>query len=111
MKGPKIFTFAVENIPGLVAHTLQKNSLTIDDIDLFVFHQASSYMLNYLRELCNIPEEKFFMEIEHIGNTVSASIPIALKLASEKGKISTGSRVMVVGFGVGYSWGAGVVEF
>lgn len=111
MKGPKIFTFAVENIPGLVADTLQKNSLTIDDIDLFVFHQASSYMLNYLRELCNIPEEKFFMEIETIGNTVSASIPIALKLASEKGKISAGSRVMVVGFGVGYSWGAGIIEF
>lgn len=111
MKGPKIFTFAVENIPGLVADTLQKNSLTIDDIDLFVFHHASSYMLNYLRELCNIPEEKFFVEIETIGNTVSASIPIALKLASEKGKISAGSRVMVVGFGVGYSWGAGVVEF
>lgn len=111
MKGPKIFTFAVENIPGLVSDTLEKNSLTIEDIDLFVFHQASSYMLNYLRELCNIPEEKFFMEIETIGNTVSASIPIALKLASEKGKISAGSRVMVVGFGVGYSWGAGVVEF
>ena len=68
-------------------------------------------MLNYLRELCNIPEEKFFVEIETIGNTVSASIPIALKLASEKGKISAGSRAMVVGFGVGYSWGAGVVEF
>ncbi|WP_374441895.1 3-oxoacyl-ACP synthase III family protein [Epilithonimonas sp.] len=111
MKGPKIFTFAVENIPGLVADTLQKNSLTIDDIDLFVFHQASSYMLNYLRELCNIPEEKFFMEIEHIGNTVSASIPIALKLASGKGKIKSGSKVMVVGFGVGYSWGAGIIEF
>ena len=111
MKGPKIFTFAVENIPGLVADTLEKNQLTIEDVDLFVFHQASSYMLNYLRELCNIPEEKFFVEIETIGNTVSASIPIALKLASEKGKISTGSRVMVVGFGVGYSWGAGVVEF
>ncbi len=111
MKGPKIFTFAVENIPGLVANTLEKNNLTIDDIDLFVFHQASSYMLNYLRELCNIPEEKFFVEIETIGNTVSASIPIALKLALESGKIKSGSKVMVVGFGVGYSWGAGIIEF
>lgn len=84
MKGPKIFTFAVENIPNIIKETLEKNKLSLDDIDLFVFHQASSYMLNYLRELCNIPEEKFFVEIETIGNTVSASIPIALKLASEK---------------------------
>jgi 3-oxoacyl-[acyl-carrier-protein] synthase-3 len=108
MKGPKIFTFAVENIPSLIKDTLEKNKLTMDDIDLFVFHQASSYMLNYLKNLCNIPDEKFFMEMKDIGNTVSASIPIALKLASDKGKIKKGNKVMVVGFGVGYSWGAGI---
>ncbi len=111
MKGPKIFTFAVENIPSLIKDTLEKNKLTMDDIDLFVFHQASSYMLNYLKNLCNIPDEKFFMEMKDIGNTVSASIPIALKLASDKGKIKKGNKVMVVGFGVGYSWGAGILEF
>ena len=111
MKGPKIFTFAVENIPNIIKETLEKNKLSLDDIDLFVFHQASSYMLNYLRELCNIPEEKFFVDMKDIGNTVSASIPIALKLASNQGKLKKGDTVMVVGFGVGYSWGAGVVEF
>lgn len=68
-------------------------------------------MLNYLKNLCNIPDEKFFMEMKDIGNTVSASIPIALKLASDKGKIKKGNKVMVVGFGVGYSWGAGILEF
>lgn len=111
MKGPKIFTFAVENIPTLINDTLEKNRLRMDDIDLFVFHQASSYMLNYLKDLCNIPDEKFFMEMKDIGNTVSASIPIALKLAQDKSIIQKGNKVMVVGFGVGYSWGAGVLEF
>jgi len=111
MKGPKIFTFAVENIPNLIQDTLKKNKLKLDEIDLFVFHQASSYMLNYLRNLCNIPEEKFFVDMKNIGNTVSASIPIALKLAFDQGKIKEGFKVMVAGFGVGYSWGAGVLEF
>ncbi|WP_312767508.1 ketoacyl-ACP synthase III [Epilithonimonas sp.] len=111
MKGPKIFTFAVENIPMLINDILEKNKAKLEEIDLFVFHQASSYMLNYLRNLCNIPEEKFFVDMKNIGNTVSASIPIALKLAWEKGIIREGLKVMVVGFGVGYSWGAGILEF
>ncbi|RRQ47177.1 3-oxoacyl-ACP synthase III family protein [Chryseobacterium sp. SC28] len=111
MKGPKIFTFALENVPGLISETLAKNKLRLEDIDLFVFHQASSYMLNYLKTLCNIPEEKFFLEMQDIGNTVSASIPIALKLALNQGKIKAGFKVLVAGFGVGYSWGAGILEF
>lgn len=111
MKGPKIFTFALENVPGLITETLAKNKLRLEDIDLFVFHQASSYMLNYLKTLCNIPEEKFFLEMQDIGNTVSASIPIALKLALNQGKIKAGFKVLVAGFGVGYSWGAGILEF
>ncbi len=111
MKGPKIFTFALENVPGLISETLAKNKLRLEDIDLFVFHQASSYMLNYLKTLCNIPDEKFFLEMQDIGNTVSASIPIALKLALNQGKIKAGFKVLVAGFGVGYSWGAGILEF
>ncbi len=111
MKGPKIFTFALENIPALISETLEKNKLRLEDIDLFVFHQASSYMLNYLKNLCKIPDEKFFLDMKDIGNTVSASIPIALKLALDQGKIKAGFKVMVAGFGVGYSWGAGILEF
>lgn len=111
MKGPKIFTFAIENIPALMNDTLEKNKLRLEDIDLFVFHQASSYMLNYLKNMCNIPDDKFFLDMKDIGNTVSASIPIALKLALDQGKIKEGFKVMVAGFGVGYSWGAGILEF
>lgn len=111
MKGPKIFTFALENVPGLLEDTLSKNHLKLEDIDLFIFHQANTYMLNYLRKQCEIPEEKFFIDMKEVGNTVSATIPIAIHSATEKGKIKPGDKVMVVGFGVGYSWAAGILEF
>ncbi|WP_379967812.1 3-oxoacyl-ACP synthase III family protein [Epilithonimonas sp. UC225_85] len=111
MNGPEIFTFTIENIPGLINDTLSKNNLTLDDIDLVIFHQANTYMLNYLRKKCGIPEEKFFIDMIHVGNTVSATIPIAIKSATDKGKIKQGSKVLVAGFGVGYSWAAGILEF
>jgi len=111
MNGPEIFNFTIENIPGLVEDTLSKNSLTMEDIDLFVFHQANSYMLNYLRKKCKIPEDKFVIDMKNSGNTVSATIPIALESALRNGKIKSGSKVLIAGFGVGYSWAAGIIEF
>ena len=111
MNGPEIFNFTIEKIPGLVEETLLKNNLTMEDIDLFVFHQANTYMLNYLRKKCKIPEEKFFIDMKDSGNTVSATIPIAIESALEKGKIKPGSKVLIAGFGVGYSWAAGIIEF
>lgn len=111
MNGPEIFNFTIENIPGLVEDTLSKNNLTMDDIDLFVFHQANSYMLNYLRKKCKIPEDKFVIDMKDSGNTVSATIPIALESALKNGKIKSGSKVLIAGFGVGYSWAAGIIEF
>ncbi|MCD9854189.1 ketoacyl-ACP synthase III [Epilithonimonas sp. JDS] len=111
MNGPEIFNFTIENIPGLVEDTLSKNSLTMEDIDLFVFHQANSYMLNYLRKKCKIPEDKFVIDMKDSGNTVSATIPIALESALKNGKIKSGSKVLIAGFGVGYSWAAGIIEF
>ena len=111
MDGPKIFKFAIEAVPALVADNLAKNNLTVADIDLFIFHQANTYMLNYLRDLCNIPEEKFFVDMKNVGNTVSATIPIAIQSAEEQGRLKKGDRVMLVGFGVGYSWAASIIEY
>ena len=68
-------------------------------------------MLETIREKMNISEEKFFIGIETYGNTVSSTIPIALKDAEESGKINTGDKVIIVGFGVGYSWGANLLEY
>ncbi|WP_419869187.1 3-oxoacyl-ACP synthase III family protein [Chryseobacterium sp. CT-SW4] len=111
MNGPEIFNFTIENIPKLVTNTLQKNNLEMDQIDYFVFHQANSYMLNYLRKKTKIPKEKFYINMEETGNTVSATIPIALKNMMDKKMIKPGDKIFLAGFGVGYSWGATIIEF
>lgn len=106
MDGPEIFTFTIRTVPRTVRSLLEKAGLRMADVDLFVFHQANSYMLEHLRKQCRIPQEKFFLSLEQYGNTVSSTIPIALKDAADKGALKDGMRVAVVGFGVGYSWAA-----
>lgn len=106
MNGAEIFNFTGEFVPKLTEAILEKSNLTKDDIDLFVFHQANKYMLNHLRKKIKIPEEKFFIAMEHCGNTVSSTIPIALYEAQKQGKIGDSKNIILAGFGVGYSWAA-----
>jgi 3-oxoacyl-[acyl-carrier-protein] synthase-3 len=111
MNGPKVFEFVMEYIPPVVLNILEKNDMKMDEVDLFVFHQASAYMLEKLRRKIKIPKEKFFVCLENFGNTVSASIPIALKEAEISGKLIKGQKVMILGFGVGYSWAGTIIEY
>ncbi|SNB43403.1 Beta-ketoacyl-acyl-carrier-protein synthase III [Flavobacterium psychrophilum] len=111
MNGQEIFKFTTGSVPVLVQDCLAKNNLSLEDIDLFVFHQANKFMLDYIRRKINIPVDKFFMHFENIGNTVSSTIPIAMSEALKTGKIKKGFKVLVAGFGVGYSYGATVIEF
>lgn len=111
MDGPTVFLFALKRVPPMIREVLEKNNLTFEDIDLFVFHQANGYMLETLRRKLKIPPEKFFTYIRDVGNTVSSTIPIALYEAQRCGKIKAGSRVLLVAFGVGLSWAATVVVF
>ena len=110
MNGRKIFIFTIERIPILVEDLLKKNNITKEEIDYFVFHQSNKHILNHQREILDIPEEKFYIDMETTGNTVSSTIPIALKDALERGKVKRGDKIMLVGFGVGLSWGATIVE-
>jgi len=75
-----------------------------------VFHQANSYMLDHLRKRLGIPQEKFVVAMGDCGNTVSSTIPIALKHVALSRRLTPGMSVMAVGFGVGYSWGAAMVR-
>ena len=109
MDSPKIFLFAFRRVPQLVKETLIKNQLDISEIDFFIFHQANGTMLEFLRKRLKIPKEKFIISIENIGNTVSASIPIAMKQRLDNNNIKTGQRIMVAGFGIGFSWGATIL--
>ena len=108
MNGGEIFNFTAEAVPVLVQETLEKNGLKQDKINLFVFHQANKYMMNYLRKLIEIEPERFYFFLENVGNTVSSTIPIALYEAQQEGKLV--GNILLAGFGVGYSWGATVLK-
>lgn len=106
MNGSEIFNFTSESVPILTYAILQKTNLTVEEVDLFIFHQANKYMLNHLRKKICIPEEKFFVSMEHCGNTVSSTIPIALYDAMKMKKVENCKNIILAGFGVGYSWAA-----
>lgn len=108
MNGAQIFVFTQKNVPIVVSDVLVKNRLVQKDIDLFVFHQANHYMLDFLRKKIGIDEEKFFVYMEDVGNTVSNSIPICLVEARKENRLK--GNVLLCGFGVGYSWGAVVLK-
>jgi 3-oxoacyl-[acyl-carrier-protein] synthase-3 len=110
MNGTEILNFTLEIVPELVERVLQANSILQDDIDLFVFHQANRYMLEFLRKKLKIGSDKFYYYLDKVGNTVSSTIPIALKAAIENGNISPAGKVMIAGFGVGYSWGGAILR-
>lgn len=111
MNGSEIFTFTLDNVPPLVNSTLVKNGLDKDKVNQYVFHQANKYMLNFLRKKLKIAPEQFYYCLGQCGNTVSNSIPIALREALDDGTIRKGDNVLIAGFGVGYSWGGTVLDF
>ena len=104
MDGGAIFDFSSDVVPHMVEDVLYKTNLQMNDIDLWIFHQANKYMINYIRKMLEIDKERFYIYMEHVGNTVSSTIPIALAEARKEGKIN--GNIMLAGFGVGLSWGA-----
>lgn len=111
MNGAAVLDFVKKEIPTLVRSLLDREKLATDDIDLFVFHQASQVTLDFLFRVLHIPTHKQFSHIAHVGNTVSASIPIALREAELQGRLKPGMRVLLVGFGVGLSWGGCILTW
>jgi 3-oxoacyl-[acyl-carrier-protein] synthase III len=110
MDGAEIFNFSLQTVPKAISGLLEKSRMALADVDFFVFHQANKFMLEALRRKLRIPREKFSINLEWVGNTSSASIPMALEAALAQGQVQLGARVMVVGFGVGYSWAAGLIR-
>ena len=109
MDGPEIFNFTLDVVPKTMDDVLEKNGMTRDDIDLYVFHQANKFMLDTIRKVNGLPREKFYINLESTGNTVSSTIPVALKQLDDVGQLQPGMKVMLMGFGVGLSWGATIV--
>lgn len=111
MNGSEIFNFTLEVVPEMLEQILRKNHTEKNSIDYYVFHQANKFMLNTLRKVCTLPKEKFYINLEETGNTVSSTIMIALKDCMNNNTINSGMQVMISGFGVGLSWGGTVLKF
>jgi 3-oxoacyl-[acyl-carrier-protein] synthase-3 len=110
MDGNAVFNFTLTTVPRALDQLLQKAEISLEQIDYVIPHQANRFMLERLRPRLKVAPEKFCIDVELTGNTVSASIPIALESAIEKGRVKAGDKLALLGFGVGYSWAATLVE-
>lgn len=111
MNGSQVFMFTMGAVPKVVRQLLDAAGARAEDIDLFVFHQASAIVLQNIGRHLAIPAGKLYSNLEHTGNTVSATIPIALSDAARDGKLAPGQTVLLCGFGVGYSWAGALLRW
>ena len=111
MEGTKVFKFAVEAVPACMDAVLKKTGKTVEDVDFFVFHQANARIIDLAVRKYHIPPEKYYKNISEYGNTAAASIPLVLSELQDQGRIGPGSRMLVVGFGGGLTWGSALIEF
>jgi 3-oxoacyl-[acyl-carrier-protein] synthase-3 len=105
MDGREIFNFMMTRVPDDVKKCLAENSKRLDEVDRFVFHQASLFMLDSLRQRLNIPKERMVYALRKCGNTVASSIPIALEGIMDEGH----KTILISGFGVGLSWASNLL--
>ena len=110
MEGLKILSYFNSKIPDLVLELCDKNSKTLDDVDAFVFHQASRVALDGIQSTLKIPNSKMVRCYQQTGNLVSASVPFAIHFARKKGLITDNNLILLCGFGVGLSWGATLIK-
>lgn len=111
MDGPSVFMFTMSTVPQSVKALAGVAGIGLEDVDLFVFHQASKLVLDEVVKHLHLPPAKVLRNLETMGNTVSATIPIVLRQAADEGTLAPGQLAMLVGFGVGYSWGACLVRW
>lgn len=111
MEGQTVFRFATQYMSNAVKQVLEKAELTLEDVDYVVCHQANERIIEFVRKQFKAPAEKFFKNIGKYGNTSAASIPIALTEMDEQGLLQPGKKVVIVGFGAGFTWGSMLLEF
>jgi 3-oxoacyl-[acyl-carrier-protein] synthase-3 len=106
MNGAGVFKFAVGTFPNLIQETLDKARVTPDQVDMYICHQSNARILQSARERFGIPEEKLYVNIDRVGNTVAASVPLCLDELISQGRVKPGMKVMFVAFGGGLTWGS-----
>ncbi len=111
MDGQAVFKFAVSIIPKCINDVLEHTSLTAQDIDYFVCHQANKRIIEYVAKKMRQPLDKFYMNLQEYGNTSAASIPIVLSEMDDMGMFTKGKKAICVGFGAGFTWGAALLQW
>ena len=111
MEGRLVFKHAVERMIGALMKEFQEQSLTLDDVDLFFFHQANLRINQYVATQLGLGEDKLFHNIERYGNTTAATIPIMLAEAQGQGRLERGMKIATVAFGSGFTWGAAIIDW
>ncbi|MBP7475408.1 MAG: ketoacyl-ACP synthase III [Pyrinomonadaceae bacterium] len=111
MKGNELFKVAVRSMADISAEMLEKAGYTVDDVDIVIPHQANQRITDAVASRLGVPEEKVYSNIADMGNTSSASIPIAMDECIQSGKIKEGSLVLLTAFGGGVTWGGTVIRF
>jgi len=104
MDGSEVLNFMLDKIPNFFRKLITNSRLNIENIQHIIFHQANKYILKILGDKLMLPEEKFHINMEYVGNTSSSSIPIVLHNLINTNKISRGEKIALVGFGTGLSW-------
>lgn len=111
MEGREVFKFAVTEVPKIITDLCEKYELDINDIDMFVLHQANQRIIEAVSKRLSVPLEKFPMCIAEMGNTSAASIPILLTKLKKEGKLKEGQKIIMSSFGAGLTWGATYFEY
>ncbi len=111
MKGNELFKVAVRSMADISAEMLEKAGYTVDDVDIVIPHQANQRITDAVASRLGVPEEKVYSNIAELGNTSSASIPIAMDECIQSGRIKEGSLVLLTAFGGGVTWGGTVMRF
>jgi 3-oxoacyl-[acyl-carrier-protein] synthase III len=111
MDGKLVFKNAVERMMGALMEVLLAEGVAGTDVDLFLFHQANLRINQFVQEHLGIPDSKVIHNIQRYGNTTAATIPLLLAEAVETGKLKRGMKVALVGFGSGFTWGAGLIDW
>jgi 3-oxoacyl-[acyl-carrier-protein] synthase-3 len=111
MTGRDVFRYAVRAMAGAVDHVLAASGLSVQDITLFIPHQANIRIVNSLIERLGVSPEKIYVNIDKYGNTSAASIPIALDEANREGRLRKGDLLLCCAFGGGFTWGASIIKW
>tara|TARA_X000000368_G_C22442671_1_gene455432 strand:- start:174 stop:509 length:336 start_codon:yes stop_codon:yes gene_type:complete len=111
MNGAAIYTFTLTRIPKVFNELLELNEITLSDIDVVIFHQANKFVLDAMQRKLKIPDQKMHRSYEDLGNTVSSTIPIGIKIEQDLKRENENKIALILGFGVGLSWAGTIIKF